>query len=164
MTKPTKWPCAKWRLRSAMGIRRVWSESSLCAQWVAKDQNFLHVDSEDSDQTGRMPGLIWVFAWRTYYFVDFVIRRLKYKMCDVKLRKANSSKTRCVVGHGWRHTFGYILRLIGWDLMLCLLSGPTGFNYWVHQLQRFRVGLVVDYSSCFISTMNLDLYLRCLMH
>ena len=46
-------------------IRPVWSESSLCAQWVAKDPSFLHADSEDSDQTGRMPRLIWVFAGRT---------------------------------------------------------------------------------------------------
>ena len=33
-------------------------ESSLCAQWVAKDPMFLHADSEDSNQTGRMPRLI----------------------------------------------------------------------------------------------------------
>ena len=46
----------------SLGIRPVWSESSLCAQWVAKDPSFLHADSEDSDQTGRMPMLIWVFA------------------------------------------------------------------------------------------------------
>ena len=38
----------------SLGIRPVWSESSLCAQWVAKDPSFLHADSEDSDQTGRM--------------------------------------------------------------------------------------------------------------
>ena len=43
----------------------VWSESSLCDQWVAKDPRFLHADSKDSDQTGRMPRLIWVFAGRT---------------------------------------------------------------------------------------------------
>ena len=49
----------------SLDIHRVWSESSLCAQWVAKDTSFLHVDSEDSDQTGRMPRLIWVFAGRT---------------------------------------------------------------------------------------------------
>ena len=49
----------------SLGIRPVWSESSLCAQWVAKDPSFLHVDSEDSDQTGPMPRLIWVFAGRT---------------------------------------------------------------------------------------------------
>ena len=49
----------------SLGIRPVWSESSLCAQWVAKDPMFLHADSDDSDQTARMPRLIWVFAGRT---------------------------------------------------------------------------------------------------
>ena len=51
--------------RHLCGIRLVWSESSLCAQWVAKDPSLLHADSEDSDQTGRMRRLIWVFAERT---------------------------------------------------------------------------------------------------
>ena len=59
----------------SLGIRPVWSESSLCAQWVAKDPSFRHADSEDSDQTGRMPTLIWVFAGRTCHFVGFVTRR-----------------------------------------------------------------------------------------
>ena len=49
----------------SLGIRPVWSESSLCAQWVAKDPSFLHVDSEVSDQIGRIPRLIWVFTGRT---------------------------------------------------------------------------------------------------
>ena len=43
----------------------IWSEPSLCAQRVAKDPSFLHADSGDPDQTGRMPRLIWVFAGRT---------------------------------------------------------------------------------------------------
>ena len=60
----------------SLGFRPVWSESSLCAQLVAKDQIFLHADSEGSDQTGRMPKLIWVFAGRTCHFVGFVMRRL----------------------------------------------------------------------------------------
>ena len=55
----------------SLGIRPVWSESSLCAPWVAKDPMLLHADSEDSDQTGRMPRLIWVFAGRTGNFVCF---------------------------------------------------------------------------------------------
>ena len=49
----------------SLGIRPAWSESSLCAQWAAKDPSFLHADSEDSDQTGRMPKLVWAFAGRT---------------------------------------------------------------------------------------------------
>ena len=33
------------------------SEDSLCTQWEAKAPSFLHVDKEDSDQTGWIPGL-----------------------------------------------------------------------------------------------------------
>ena len=61
----------------SLGICPVWSESSVCAQWVPKDPGFLHADSEDSDQTGRMPRLIWVFAGRTCHFVGFDMRWLK---------------------------------------------------------------------------------------
>ena len=67
MTKPTKWLC----------ICPVWSESLLCARWVAKDPSFLHVNS---DQIGRMPRLIRVFAGRTCHFVGFVIRRHIYSI------------------------------------------------------------------------------------
>ena len=49
----------------SLGIRPVWSDSSLSA-W--RNLGFLATHwthSEDSDQTGRMPRLIWVFAGRT---------------------------------------------------------------------------------------------------
>ena len=103
MKKPTKWLCNQWRLRSAwasaqlirvfapisLGIRPVWSESSLCAQWVAKDRPKLSscgqlrlvlswggsyeqehdktnkltcTPSEDSDQAGHPQSLFPVFA------------------------------------------------------------------------------------------------------
>ena len=65
MTKPTKWHPATPQI--SLGIRPVWSESSLCAQWVGKDSSFLHADSEDSDQTGRMSRLIWVFDGHTWF-------------------------------------------------------------------------------------------------
>ena len=57
----------------SLGIRPVWSVSLLCTQWIAKDPRFLYADSEDSDQSGRMPRLIWVFAERTCHFVGFVL-------------------------------------------------------------------------------------------
>ena len=60
----------------SLGIRPVRSESSLCAQWVAKDLSFLRTDSEDSNQTGRMPRLIWVFARRSH-FVGFGAAQMK---------------------------------------------------------------------------------------
>ena len=63
MTDPTRWPVRPTKTQISQGIRPVWS--SQCAQWVAKDPSFLHADSEDSDQTARMPRLIWVFTGRT---------------------------------------------------------------------------------------------------
>ena len=40
------------KFQISLGICPVWSESSLCAWWVAKHQSFLHADSKDSvDQT-----------------------------------------------------------------------------------------------------------------
>ena len=49
----------------SLGIRPVWSESSLSA-WRNLGSLATHwAHSEDSDQTGRMPRLIWVFAGRT---------------------------------------------------------------------------------------------------
>ena len=73
MTKPTKWVCAQQRLRSAWASA-LSDQSSHCAQWVAKDPRFLHADSEDSDQTGRMPRLIWVFAGRTLILLVLTCR------------------------------------------------------------------------------------------
>ena len=76
MSKSTKWSVRPVKLQISLGIRPVWSESSLCAQWVAKYQSFFHADSEDSDRTRGMPRLIWIFAGRTCHFVGFVMRRL----------------------------------------------------------------------------------------
>ena len=62
----------------SLGIHPVWSESSLCTQWIAKDPRFLHTDSNDSDQIGQMPRLIWVFAGHTGHFVSFVMLWLNF--------------------------------------------------------------------------------------
>ena len=52
----------------SLGIRPVWSESSLCAQCVAKDPMLLHADSDDSDQTGRMlTAILLVLSCRGSY-------------------------------------------------------------------------------------------------
>ena len=60
MTKPTKWVCAQRRLRSAWTSAQsspsAWRTVSLATHWA---------HSEDADQIGWMPRLIWVFAGRT---------------------------------------------------------------------------------------------------
>ena len=54
-TKRTKWTVRPAKIQISLGILPVWSESLLCAQWVAKDSSFLHADSEDSDPSLRWP-------------------------------------------------------------------------------------------------------------
>ena len=76
MTKPTKWSVYPAKTQISLGICPVWSVSSLCAQWAAEDPLFLYADSEDYDQTGRMPGLIWVLVGCSSHFVGFVMRWL----------------------------------------------------------------------------------------
>ena len=58
----------------SLGIHPVWSESSLCIYWVAKDPSFLHADIEDSDQTGHPSDLS--LCWAHSHFVGFVMRWL----------------------------------------------------------------------------------------
>ena len=69
--------CAQRRLRSAWASAQS-DQSSLCAKGEAKTPRFLHADSEDSDQTGRMPRLISVFAGPTCHFIGFVVCWLNY--------------------------------------------------------------------------------------
>ena len=71
MTKPTKWHVRPAKTQINLGIHPVWSESSLCSRWVAKNPSFIHADSKDSDQTGWMPRLIWVFAGRMLILLVF---------------------------------------------------------------------------------------------
>ena len=58
--KTKKMACAPRETQISLGTRPVWSESSLCAQWVVKDPSFLQADSEESAKTlirlGGCPG------------------------------------------------------------------------------------------------------------
>ena len=85
MTKPTKWFVHPAKTQFSLGIRPVWSESSLPA-WRKLGSLATHwTHSEASDQTRRMPRLIWVFAGRTCHIVGFVTRRLKCLMIQAKV-------------------------------------------------------------------------------
>ena len=64
MTNPTKWHVRPAKTQISLGIRPVWSESSQSA-WRKLGSLTIHwAQSEDSDQTGWMPRLIWVFPGR----------------------------------------------------------------------------------------------------
>ena len=73
MTKPTKWVCAKPRLRSAWASAQ--SEQSSLSAWRNLGSLATHwAHSEDSDQTRQMPRLIWVFAGRTLILLVLTCR------------------------------------------------------------------------------------------
>ena len=64
-TKPTIWHVRPAKTPISLGIRPVWSESSL-SPWRNNKSLAAHwAHSEDSDQTGHLPSLIRVFAGRT---------------------------------------------------------------------------------------------------
>ena len=73
---------AKTQIR--LGIRPVWSVSSLFAWRKLWSLATYWLPSEDSDQTGRMSRLISVFAGRTCHIVGFVMRRFSYCQSDFK--------------------------------------------------------------------------------
>ena len=79
MTKPTKWhvrPAKTDQPGHPPSLSRFFN-----VRWmgIAKHTRFLHADSEGTDQTGRMPRLIWVFGGRTGHFVGCIMPRLIYK-------------------------------------------------------------------------------------
>ena len=63
VTKPTKWHVRPAKTQISLGIRPVWSVFTVCMKkpWFLAT-HWAH--SEDSDQTGQIPRLIWVFAGR----------------------------------------------------------------------------------------------------
>ena len=67
--------CAQRRLRSAWASAQ--SDQSSLSAWRKLRSLATHwAHREDSDQSGRMPRLNWVFAGRTCHFVGFVTMRL----------------------------------------------------------------------------------------
>ena len=65
ITKPTKWHVRPAKTQITLGIRPVWSKYSLSARRKLRVLASHWAYSEDSDQTGSMPRLIWVFTGRT---------------------------------------------------------------------------------------------------
>ena len=62
---PTKWHVRPAKTQVSLGIRPVWSESSLSAWKKLGSLATRWVLGDDSIQTGRMFRLIWVFDGRT---------------------------------------------------------------------------------------------------
>ena len=92
MTKPTKWSVHPAKTQISLGIRLVWSESSLSAWRKFRSLATNKAHSEVSDQNGRMPRLICVFAGRTYHLAGCVMRWLS--SC---LSSLNTIDLNCII-------------------------------------------------------------------
>ena len=64
----------------SLGIRSVWSEPSLCAQWVTWDSRYLHVDSEDwSDWVDAQVDLSLCWAHRSFCWFCHVAAQMNMR-------------------------------------------------------------------------------------
>ena len=79
MTKPTKWLCAQRRLKSGWASAQS-NQSLRCPHEESLGPLLYFKRTAKTDQTGRMPRLIRVFAGRTCHFVGFVMRRLTLRL------------------------------------------------------------------------------------
>ena len=116
--------CSQRRLRSAWASAQ--SDQSSLSAWRKLGSLASHwAHSEDSDQTGRMPRLIWVFAGRTCHFVGVVMRRLRSIWWHRKIwernlllwmkgtwscKKSNNSLFQCQMVEIWQCYFMTFLR------------------------------------------------------
>ena len=65
LDKTNKMTVRPAKTQISLGIRPVWSESSLCAQWIVKVPSFLHADSEDS--LNPILFSLWCFLWESWF-------------------------------------------------------------------------------------------------
>ena len=107
MTKPTTWHVRPANTQISLGIRPVWSESSLCA-WRNLEFLATHwAHSEDSDQAGRMPRLICL-RWAHMSFCWFCHAAAQITTTGLAQRSASSrevtDRTRLTLNHQIRET------------------------------------------------------------
>ena len=100
-----------------------------------KTNNMAYAPSEDSDQPGHAPRLIWVFARRTRHFAGFVMRRL---ICTSYFQSLSPSLPLGAMGwlqplivtlpKRFVYLFGlFHLSLESWFLFLCIGEGHIAF-------------------------------------
>ena len=111
----------------SMGNRPVRSESSLCAQWAAKDPSFLHADSEDwSDWADAKADLS--LRWAHTHFVDFVMSRLICIIIRHHYPPVTTSNDNCYSIHMGNNGCSWLLAAVYSDICIrqCLIqSGWT---------------------------------------
>ena len=162
MTKPTKWLRPAKPQRS-LGIRPVWSESSLCAQWEAKDPSFLPVDSEDwSDWADTQADLShsWAhmpFHWFCHEMAQVVAKIKTFNVmisCDKNLAKlllqwtrvASAKQENCYKIHRFTTNFG-IWRLKIVNMALNYYNNNSELSDWLINLYLPSGPILINWTS-----------------
>ena len=132
-TKTTKWYVCPAETQISLGIHPVWSESLLFA-WRKLGSLATHwAHSEDPNQTGQMPRLIWIFAGRTFHFVVFVMRQLKcIHLQDLvfNIHTFQSVSKRTISNHGhWWGILQYWLQQQVWIWYIQCQVRPSSLQY-----------------------------------
>ena len=123
MTKPTKWHVCPAKTQNRCPV---WSES-LLSTWRKLGSLATHwVHSEDSDQTGQMPKLIWVrWAHMTFcWFYHAVAHNMAFE-----LQSDQTNKMTCVPSEDWADT----------QAVLCLPWAHKSFCWFYGALAHLAV-------------------------
>ena len=97
----------------SLGIRPVWSESSPSAWRNLGSLTTRWAHSEDSDQTGRMPRLIWVFVGRTLILLVLSCRGSDSLFCISNLHQSQINKDSIFCPWIRRNAFPHKTRILG---------------------------------------------------
>ena len=130
VTKPTIWHLRPAKTQISLGIRPVWSESSLSTWRKLRSLATHWGHSEGSDQTGRMPRLIWVFAGRTCHFVGFVMRwlTLQYYCLNAVMSRSMTKLTKWPV-HQLKTQISRDIRPVWSESLLCAFWVAKDSNF-----------------------------------
>ena len=114
MTKPTKWVCAQRRLRSAWASAQ--SDQSLhCPHEEKTGSLATHwAPSEDSDQAGRMPKLIWVFTGRTAILLVLSCRGLFYYLYTMSWHRETAISGLVYCKIRWQYSLKHAKNRMFW--------------------------------------------------
>ena len=95
MTNPTKWPMSPAKTQISLSRCPV-HQSSLCSLWIVWILRPLRADTEDSDQTGRMPMIVWIFCWfcRVIQCLFFLSAFMFLKNSSAKTNNAEGCEPR----------------------------------------------------------------------
>ena len=167
--KPTKSHVLPAKTQISLGIRPVWSESSLSA-WRKLGSLATHwAHREESDQIGRMPRLIWVFAGHTDHFVGFVMRWLiRFSDCPYTCMIFHSDSVFILVKVPFLHIPGWyhILHSVSFMKPFCLANRLTvgqqlietslhfELPYFLATLPYFALSYDITFESLIMSCIN----------